>query len=76
MCAVLVVGLPRQVGLHGCRRVLLANSDDTVAPSELEALLLQHPDVADAAVVGVYDKEEATELPRYVKYCVCTSLPF
>ena len=36
-----------------------------VAPAELEALLLQHPDVADAAVIGIYSKEEATELPRY-----------
>ncbi|KAF8448647.1 AMP binding protein [Boletus edulis BED1] len=35
-----------------------------VAPAELEALLLQHPDVTDAAVVGVDSKEEATELPR------------
>ncbi|KAN0081220.1 hypothetical protein V8E55_008844 [Tylopilus felleus] len=35
-----------------------------VPPAELEALLLQHPDVADAGVVSVYNKEEATELPR------------
>ncbi|KAF9243124.1 AMP binding protein [Melanogaster broomeanus] len=35
-----------------------------VPPAELEAVLLQHPDVADAAVVGVESKEEATELPR------------
>ncbi len=33
-----------------------------VAPAELEALLLSHPDVADAAVVGVAD-EQAGELP-------------
>ncbi|WP_380168162.1 AMP-binding protein [Jannaschia sp. R86511] len=33
-----------------------------VAPAELEALLLTHPDVADAAVVGVVD-EQAGELP-------------
>jgi len=33
-----------------------------VAPTELEALLLGHPEVADAAVVGVPDAE-AGELP-------------
>jgi len=34
-----------------------------VPPAELEAVLLEHPDVADAAVVGVPD-EEAGELPK------------
>ena len=34
-----------------------------VAPSELEGYLLSHPDVADAAVIGVPD-EYAGELPR------------
>jgi acyl-CoA synthetase (AMP-forming)/AMP-acid ligase II len=34
-----------------------------VAPAELEALLISHPDVADAAVIGVPD-EEAGELPK------------
>ena len=34
-----------------------------VAPAELEALLLSHPSVADAAVIGVPD-EAAGELPR------------
>lgn len=32
-------------------------------PAELESLLLQHPDVADAAAIGV-PGTEATELPR------------
>jgi acyl-CoA synthetase (AMP-forming)/AMP-acid ligase II len=36
-----------------------------VAPAELEALLLEHPDVADVAVVPVTD-EEAGELPKAV----------
>ena len=33
-------------------------------PAELEGLLVAHPDVEDCAVIGVYDKEQATELPR------------
>jgi acyl-coenzyme A synthetase/AMP-(fatty) acid ligase len=34
-----------------------------VAPAELEAVLLNHPDIADAAVIGVYD-EENNEVPK------------
>ncbi len=34
-----------------------------VAPAELEALIINHPEVADVAVIGVAD-EEAGELPK------------
>ncbi|SPO31673.1 related to 4-coumarate--CoA ligase 1 [Ustilago trichophora] len=34
-----------------------------VAPAELEGILVSHPKVAAAAVVGRYDKSKATELP-------------
>ena len=35
-----------------------------VAPAELEGLLVDHPLVDDAAVIGVYDEGQHTELPR------------
>ncbi|KAL6237274.1 hypothetical protein BDW75DRAFT_204683 [Aspergillus navahoensis] len=34
-----------------------------IAPSELEDMLLRHPDVIDAAVCAVYDDTQATEVP-------------
>ncbi|KAJ1667472.1 hypothetical protein EV178_001466 [Coemansia sp. RSA 1646] len=35
-----------------------------IAPAELESLLMDHPHVADAAVVGIEDKKRNTEVPR------------
>ncbi|KAJ1958978.1 hypothetical protein GGI12_004582 [Dipsacomyces acuminosporus] len=35
-----------------------------VSPSELEGILAEHPDIEDAAVVPVYDYNQATELPK------------
>jgi len=35
-----------------------------VAPAELEGVLLDHPDIDDVAVIGLYDADEATEVPR------------
>lgn len=35
-----------------------------VAPAELEGLLISHPKINDVAVIGIYNKEQATEIPR------------
>jgi acyl-CoA synthetase (AMP-forming)/AMP-acid ligase II len=35
-----------------------------VPPADLEATILNHPLVADVAVIGIYSKDEATEYPR------------
>ena len=67
------IGLSRQVGWHGIRCVsLILDVGRAVAPAELEALLVQHPEVADAAVMGVVSEEEATKLPRCVQVLSCS----
>lgn len=35
-----------------------------VPPAELEGYLIGHPDIDDVAVIGIDDKEQATEIPR------------
>jgi acyl-CoA synthetase (AMP-forming)/AMP-acid ligase II len=46
------------------RKELIKYKGFQVPPAELESSLLQHPDVADAAVIGIHSEAEATELPR------------
>ncbi|CAG79780.1 hypothetical protein B0I72DRAFT_133017 [Yarrowia lipolytica] len=43
---------------------LIKSMSKQVAPAELEALLLSHPDVVDVAVIGVWQEEKATESAR------------
>ncbi len=55
---------------HGCVYIvdrlkeLIKYKGYQVPPAELEALLLTHPAVADAAVVGVVDSESGEEVPK------------
>lgn len=35
-----------------------------VAPAELEAMLISHSKIIDAAVIGIRDESQATEVPR------------
>ncbi|KAJ6609078.1 AMP binding protein [Mycena sp. CBHHK59/15] len=46
------------------RKELIKYKGFQVPPAELESVLLAHPDIADAAVIGVDSVEQATELPR------------
>ncbi len=54
----------RQIFIVDRKKELIKYKGFQVAPAELESLLLTHPSVADAACTSVYDKEQATELPR------------
>ncbi|KAF8231352.1 AMP binding protein [Tricholoma matsutake] len=46
------------------RKELIKYKGFQVPPAELESVLLTHPEIADAAVIGVNSDKEATELPR------------
>ncbi|RIA89003.1 hypothetical protein C1645_738947 [Glomus cerebriforme] len=42
---------------------LIKYKEHKIAPAKLEAILLTCPSIADAAVIGVYSDEQATEFP-------------
>lgn len=46
------------------KKELIKYKGSQVAPAELEALLVSHSLIADAAVIGVWDASQETELPR------------
>ncbi|KAJ6495728.1 AMP binding protein [Mycena vitilis] len=46
------------------RKELIKYKGFQVPPAELEYVLLTHPDISDAAVIGLESIKEATELPR------------
>lgn len=59
-----------QVDSNGCVYVvdrlkeLIKYKGYQVPPAELEAVLLGHPGIADAAVIGVQDRESGEEVPK------------
>lgn len=59
-----------RVDAHGCVYIvdrlkeLIKYKGYQVAPAELEALLLTHPDIADVAVVGVVNNRTGEEIPK------------
>ncbi|MEC4764287.1 AMP-binding protein [Mycobacterium sherrisii] len=59
-----------RVDAHGCVYIvdrlkeLIKYKGYQVAPAELEALLLTHPDIADVAVVGVVNNRSGEEIPK------------
>ena len=46
------------------KKALIKYKGLQVAPAELEASLISHPEIADAAVVGVESENQGTEVPR------------
>ena len=46
------------------KKELIKYKGQQVAPAELEALLTSHPQIADAAVIGIRDGRQETEVPQ------------
>jgi 4-coumarate--CoA ligase len=46
------------------RKELIKYKGFQVPPAELEGILIDHPKISDVAVLGIYNNEQATEVPR------------
>ncbi|KAJ2598264.1 hypothetical protein GGF40_002292 [Coemansia sp. RSA 1286] len=46
------------------KKELIKYNGFQVAPAELEGILMQHPEVRDCAVIGVFDERRQTEVPK------------
>lgn len=57
-------GMNLQVYIVDRKKELIKYKGLQVAPAELEALLISHPKINDAAVIGIQDDSQATEVPR------------
>jgi len=53
----------RRVYIVDRKKELIKVRGFQVAPAELEAVLLEHPEVTDAAVIGIQESAETSELP-------------
>ena len=62
-----------QVRLIDRKKEIIKYKGMQIAPAGLEALLTSHPRIADAAVIGVWDDTQQTEVPR--GYVVGRQLP-
>ena len=54
------------LSVYGRAKELIISGGENVAPAEVEAALLSHPDVSDAAVVGVSDEEWGEAVSAFV----------
>ncbi|KAG2234664.1 hypothetical protein INT48_005816 [Thamnidium elegans] len=46
------------------KKELIKHNGFQVPPAELEGILITYPGIADCAVIGIYDHDLATEMPR------------
>ena len=54
------------VRIHGRKKDIIVRGGYTVAAGEVEAMLLRHPAITDAAVIGVADAELGEEIAAFV----------